>query len=104
MPHPSLHVPREKLGDFCRQWRVSEMAFFGSVLRADFRPDSDVDVLATFAPEARWTLIDYVRMERELAEILGRPVDLISRRAVEQSANVIRRQEILESAETFYAA
>jgi hypothetical protein len=104
MPHPALDVPREKIVDFCRHWRISELALFGSALRPEFRPDSDVDVLVSFAPEAHWTLLDYVRMEQELAEIFGRRVDLLSRRAVEQSANAILRQRIFESAETLYAA
>ena len=104
MMHPTLDVPREKISEFCRRWLVSELALFGSVLRPDFGPSSDVDVLASFGPDAHWTLLDYVRMERELAEIFGRRVDLISRRAVEQSANAIRRRQILDSAETLYAA
>lgn len=104
MPHPMLDIPRERIGDFCRHWRISELALFGSAIGPDFRTDSDVDVLASFAPEAHWTLLDYVRMERELAEIFGRRVDLVSRRAVEQSTNAIRRRQILESAETVYAA
>jgi predicted nucleotidyltransferase len=104
MLHPTLNVPREKIREFCQRWLISELAMFGSSLRPDFGPDSDVDVLISFTPEAHWTLLDHVRMELELTEIFGRQVDLVSRRAVEQSANVIRRRRILESAETLYAA
>jgi predicted nucleotidyltransferase len=75
---------------------------FGSVLRDDFRPDSDVDVLVTFAPEAEWSLFDHVTMEEELSSILGHKVDLVSRRAIERSRNWIRRKAILEAAEPFY--
>lgn len=104
MPTIALEIPKKAVADFCRRWDISELALFGSVLRPDFRPDSDVDVLVTFAPEAHWTLLDCVRMEQELAGIFGRPVDLVSRRAVEQSSNPIRRRQILESAEPFYVA
>ena len=90
---------REQLARFCQRWRISELAFFGSVLRDDFRPDSDVDVLVTFAPDARWGLLDFVAMQDELSAILGRQVDLVSRRAVENSGNWIRREAILGSAE-----
>ncbi|MFN0120000.1 MAG: nucleotidyltransferase family protein, partial [Blastocatellia bacterium] len=73
-----------------------------SVLRVDFRPDSDVDVLVSFAPEAAWGLLDQVRMQMELEQALGRKVDLVSRRAIENSANWIRRQEILRTAQLVY--
>jgi hypothetical protein len=74
------------------------------VLRDDFRPDSDVDVLVTFAPEAEWSLFDHVTMEEELSSILDRKVDLVSRRGIERSRNWIRRKAILEAAEPFYVA
>ena len=81
-----------------------ELSVFGSVLSAGFRPDSDVDVLVTYAADAKWSLMDAVRMEGELSGLLGREVDLVSRRAVERSANRIRRKAILESAEVVYEA
>jgi predicted nucleotidyltransferase len=104
MPTIALEIPKKAVADFCRRWDVSVLAFFGSVLRPDFRPDSDVDVLVTFLLETHWTLLDCVRMEQELAGIFGRRVDLVSRRAVEQSFNPIRRRQILDSAETLYVA
>jgi uncharacterized protein len=82
---------------------ISELAVFGSVLREDFRPESDVDVLASFEPDAEWSLLDHVAMQEELSGIVGRRVDLISRRAVERSSNGIRRRAILETAEPLYA-
>jgi uncharacterized protein len=91
MQRKTLDIPKPALAAFCRRWSISELALFGSVLRPDFRPNSDVDILVTFTPETHWTLLDFVRMERELAVIIGRPVDLVTRRAVEQSANPIRR-------------
>ena len=84
--------PLREIEEFCRRWKIVELSVFGSVLRDDFRPDSDVDLLARFAPEARWSLFDHARMERELEEILGREVDLVSRSTVERSPNWIRRQ------------
>lgn len=102
MSTPRLDVPRDRLAAFCRKWQVAELAFFGSVLRDDFGADSDVDVLVSFEPEAHWSLWDHYEMQQELGALLGRPVDLLTRRSVEQSANWIRRKAILESAETIY--
>jgi hypothetical protein len=99
-----LQIPQGAIAEFCRRWKITELAVFGSALRDDFRPASDVDVLVTFAPDAAWSLLDDVQMQDELHEILGRPVDLVSRRAIEHSHNWIRRKAILESAETLYAA
>jgi hypothetical protein len=92
-----------RLEGFCRRWMISELAAFGSVLREDFRPESDLDVLATFESGAEWSLLDHVAMQEELSGIVGRPVDLIGRRAVERSSNGIRRRAILETAEPLYA-
>jgi predicted nucleotidyltransferase len=89
---------------FCRRWKVRELAAFGSVLRGDSRPDSDIDLLVTFEAEANWGLFEQAAMESELTSLLGRKVDLVSRRAIERSANWIRRQGILESAEVVHAA
>jgi len=99
-----IPIEQHKIAEFCRRWKIIEFAFFGSVLRADFGPESDVDVLVTFAPDARWTLFDHVDMEDELRAILGRDVDLVTRRSVERSPNYIRRKAILESAEVVYAS
>jgi hypothetical protein len=99
-----LGIDEATLADFCRRWKVQELALFGSALRKDFGPDSDVDLLVTFDPAARWGLFDHFRMERELAEMLGRDVDLITRNSVESSANWIRRREILRTARPIYAA
>lgn len=99
-----ISIPKEKVVDFCERWNITELAFFGSVLRDDFGPDSDVDVLVRFHPEARHGLLNMVRMEQELSDILKRKTDLLSRPAVEKSRNYIRREAILKSAEVFYAA
>ena len=101
-----LHIllPQEEIVSFCRRWKVKELSAFGSVVREDFGPESDVDLLVTFDPDAHWTLFDMVRMQDELKALLGREVDLVSRRGVESSRNPIRREAILSSAELIYAA
>lgn len=99
-----LDLERSEVASFCRRWKVRELAAFGSVLREDFRTESDVDLLVTFEPDANWGLLDQATMENELTELLGRKVDLVSRRAVEQSTNWIRRKAILESAEIVHVA
>ena len=94
-------IPKDKIEDFCRRWKVVEFALFGSVLREDFRPDSDVDVLVTFSPSAHHSLFDLACMEEELGEIFGRKVDLVEKAGVR---NPFRRHEILKSLEVVYAA
>lgn len=94
----------ETLAAFCERWQVTELALFGSVLRDDFGPESDIDVLVEFGESARHSLFDLVRMEHELKSILGRDVDLVERPGVEQSPNYLRRKAILGAAETIYAA
>lgn len=99
-----MEIPRDKIAEFCRRWKIIELSLFGSVLREDFQPDSDVDVLVSFAPDVTWSLWDLVTMQEELTQILGREVDLVERRAVERSENYIRRRHILSSAERIYVA
>ncbi len=101
---PQIQLPKDKIKDFCVRWQIAELALFGSVLRNDFHPESDIDVLITFTPEADWSLLDHVQMQQELASILEREVDLVSKRAIERSQNWIRRREILETAQTVYAS
>lgn len=96
--------PEDKIREFCDRWAITELAVFGSALGGDFRPDSDVDLLVSFAPSARWSLLDHIQIEEELSAVLGRQVDLISRPSVERSENWIRKRAILQSAEVIYAA
>ena len=104
MSTPHIDIPLDTISAFCKRWHVKELALFGSVLRDDFGPESDVDVLVRFEPQAPHTLLDMARMQADLDRILGQEVDLIERTAVEQSRNYIRRTSILRSAETIYAA
>ena len=76
MNRTKIEMPKEKIAEFCQKLKIVELSLFGSVLREDFRPDSDVDVLVTFAPDAQYSLFDLVHIEEELKEILGRKVDL----------------------------
>ena len=97
-----MEMPSQQIEAFCRKWNIREFSLFGSVLRDDFGPDSDIDVLVTFDDSARWGLWDVIAAEEELAELLGRCVDLVERRSVEQSENWIRRKSILDTARTIY--
>jgi predicted nucleotidyltransferase len=99
----NLEISIEQIKDFCDRWQITEFALFGSVLRDDFRSDSDIDVLVTFKPNAAWNLLDLVRMQQELEVIAERSVDLIEKRVIEQSSNWIRRKEILESSQVIYS-
>jgi len=96
-----INVPRHSVEAFCSKWRIVEFAFFGSVLREDFGPDSDVDVLVTFALDSHWSAFDIVDMIDELKGIFGRDVDLVEKDAIR---NPFRRHAILSSYEVFYAA
>lgn len=94
-------IDRHRIAEFCRRWKVTEFSLFGSVLRDDFRPDSDVDVLLTFEPDAPWTLWDLSRMRMELEEIFDRKVDLVEKKALK---NPFRRHAILADQRVIYAA
>lgn len=99
MPHLAIDIDKERLRDFSRRWKITEFALFGSAVRpAEFRPDSDVDVLVSFAADAAWSLLDHMHMRDELCEIFGRDVDLLTKRSVERSLNRFRRESILTTA------
>ncbi|NLX06946.1 MAG: nucleotidyltransferase family protein [Phycisphaerae bacterium] len=101
MVQSRVEIPTEHVADFCRRWRVRELALFGSVLTERFGPESDVDVLVTFAAEATWSLFDLVDMEAELHELFGRPVHLVEQDTIRDP---FRRQSILAGKEVIYAA
>lgn len=95
-------LPEEVLSEFCYRWQVAEVALFGSVLRDDFAPDSDVDVLVTLAPNIRRGLFDWEKMRSELEKMTGRKIDLVSRESLELSRDRKRRNAILESARVIH--
>jgi predicted nucleotidyltransferase len=97
----NLDIPLGRIEAFCRKWRVREFSLFGSVLRDDFRPDSDVDVLVSFEPEAPWDLFHLVEMRDELIALFGRDVDLVEKEGLR---NPFRRRAILNTREVIYAA
>jgi len=100
----SVEVPRDKIAEFCQKWKIREFSLFGSVLRDDFRPDSDIDVIVDFEVGVSYGLLDMASMAADLEKVFGREVDLLTRRAVEQSRNYIRRRGILSSMEPVYVA
>ena len=96
-----IDVPTERIAAFCRKWKVTEFALFGSVLRDDFGPDSDIDVLVELAPNHGLDLFDWVEMIDELKALFGREIDLVSKRGLK---NPFRRHEILTTREVIHAA
>lgn len=94
-------LPRKKIQEFCHRWRVVEFSLFGSTLREDFKPKSDVDVLISFAPKANIGLFEMAQMQIELEGIFNRSVDLVEKASLR---NPYRRREILQSAKVIYAA
>lgn len=96
-------IPPEDIIRFCQRWKVRELALFGSALRADFKPESDVDVLVSFDGSANWGLFDHVQMRLDLESIFKRKVDLVTRRALEQSQNGLLRERILNTAKVIFA-
>ena len=95
-----LQIPNNRITDFCRRWKVTELALFGSAIRKDFGPGSDIDVLVSFADDAGWSLFDLVDMTEEVKDIFGRQVDLVEKKALR---NPFRRQAILSNREIIYA-
>ena len=99
-----IMVPKDRIAAFCQKWKITELALFGSVLREDFRPESDVDVLVTFSPDSDWGVEHLLDMKEELESLFGRAVDLVEKRLVEESRNYIRRKHILSHMEAVYAS
>lgn len=97
----NIDVPMEKIKAFCLRWRITEFSLFGSVLRDDFRPDSDVDVMVSFEEGAGWSLYDIVDMKDELRSLFGRDVDLVEKGAI---LNPFRRHSIMNNREILHAA
>lgn len=98
------HAPQidpARIITFCRKWKVREFSLFGSVLRQDFGPESDVDVLIGFEPDAPWSYFEWADMTEELRAIFGRDVDLVEKESLK---NPYRRHAILTSRKVLYAA
>lgn len=97
-----LGIPLMTINEFCQRWHIQELALFGSVLRADFRADSDIDFLVTFSPEVSIGMFELYDLEQELKTMVKRDIDLVSKNSIERSHNPIRRRNILGSAEVIY--
>lgn len=96
-----FRIPRKRIAEFCKRWSITEFAVFGSVLRDDFRPDSDVDVLVSIDPKAHIGLFEIAEMQIELENMFKRSVDLVEKEGLR---NPYRRSEILSTAQVIYAA
>ncbi|MEM1367055.1 MAG: nucleotidyltransferase domain-containing protein [Cyanobacteria bacterium P01_H01_bin.15] len=90
------------MAGFCRRWRICNLALFGSVLRDDFRADSDIDLLVSFEPEARHGLFALARMQHELEALIGWSINILTWGSILASENWIRRKEIVGTARTIY--
>jgi uncharacterized protein len=99
--NPNVKLDREALAEFCRKWRVRELSIFGSALREDFGPDSDLDFLVSFEPGTPLDIDWLMDMKEELEALFGRPVDLVEK---EFLRNPWRKYEILRTREVIYAA
>ena len=101
MRRKKFRIPRKRIAEFCQRWSINEFSLFGSVLRGDFRPDSDVDVLVSIDPKAHIGLFEIIDMQLELEKMFKRPVDLVEKEGLR---NPYRRREILQTAQVVYAA
>lgn len=99
-----LPIDETTLAQFCRKWKIAKLELFGSFLRGDFGPASDIDLLVTYEAGARWSLLEHVHIENELSDLAGRKVDLVMRQAIEAGHNAIRRNAILGTAVPIYVA
>lgn len=97
----AIELPRKEIVEFCQKWKIEQLYIFGSILRNDFRVNSDVDVMVQFAVDAKWGF-EIVEMKQELEKIFKRKVDLLTKKSIEQSDNWIRKQEILATAKLIY--
>ena len=93
-------IPLAAIEDFSSRWKITEFSLFGSVLREDFGPGSDIDFLVSFEEDATWSLFDLVEMKGELGEIFGREVDLVEKDSLR---NPFRRHAIMSGREVIYA-
>jgi predicted nucleotidyltransferase len=96
-----LDAALREIPQFCKRWGITELSLFGSVIRTDFKPDSDVDVLVTFRADVEWSLVEWIEMRDELQNLFGRRVDFVEKRAIR---NPFRRQSIMDTQRIIYAA
>lgn len=104
MSTPRIDIPKEQLAKLCKRWNIVELSLFGSVLRDDFGPDSDVDIMVKFAANSHTSLLDLVTIQNQIEQLVGRRIDLVTRSGIEHGSNPYIKNKILKNAETFYAA
>jgi predicted nucleotidyltransferase len=97
---PGVVVPEAEIAEICRRYQVRELSLFGSAARGEMRPDSDIDMLVDYFPEAQPSLLDLIRLKDQLSDLLGRPVDLGVKRALKPRY----KDHILAEAHVIYAA
>ena len=98
----AIELPTQQIQEFCQKWQVTEFALFGSVLREDFRPDSDIDILVTFSSTAKRGLAETLQMHDELQVIFNREVDVIVKSAIKRSENWLRRKKKLVKTQEYF--
>ena len=103
IPDRHLKVQTDRLEAICQQWQITELALFGSILRDDYNHQSDIDLLVSFANEANITFFDLDAIEEQLSKLFNRPVDLVTKQAIEHSHNYIRKKNILDNSIVIYA-
>ncbi|ELS01549.1 putative nucleotidyltransferase [Xenococcus sp. PCC 7305] len=98
----NINLETEKISKICQHWQIVELALFGSVLREDFNFNSDIDILVSFAEDAKITFFDLDDLEQEFSQLFNRPVDVVTKAAIEQSHNWIRKNNILGNSQIIY--
>ena len=101
MKYHDIDIPENRLTELCRKWKVTELSLFGSILREDFSPSSDVDVLVNFDPAAPWSLWDLMDMKEQLEALFGHSIHMVEKEALR---NPFRKRQILSTYEVVYAA
>ena len=97
-----LGIHPQKLADFCQKYQIIELCLFGSIIRDDFTPDSDIDIIVTFSPNTTMSLLQFIDLEYQFQNLLKRDVDLVEKAVIEKDFNWMRRQEILNNYKVIY--
>jgi predicted nucleotidyltransferase len=97
-----IKINSEKISEICQRYKISELAIFGSVLRGDYNNESDIDLLVEFIPNSGITLFNLVDIKEEFEKLFGREVDIVSKNAIKNSKNYIRKKAILDNYKVIY--
>lgn len=99
-----ININSEKISEICQRYKISELAIFGSMLRGDYDNESDIDLLVEFIPNAGITLFNLVDIKEEFEKLFGREVDIVSKKAIKNSKNYIRKKAILDNYKVIYVS